>query len=161
MIGIDVVAIPRLREALERQPGLSARLFSPSELDYCHSRADHVRHLAGTLAAKEAVIKTLKLPSLAAAARRVELRRAGDGSPFILIDGEEQPVAVSITHDGPYAAAVAMKLSEGGGSGGQRRSSSAARLNPYLVRYMSPPGYRPASDHLDLAITSTLGSDFP
>ena len=105
MLGIDVVDLARFRAALARTPALETRLFTAGEREHCRARADPVLHLAGTLAAKEAVIKSLRLGSLAAWAGRVEILRGPDGSPFGRVAGRE--VAVSISHDGPVAVAVA------------------------------------------------------
>ncbi|HEX2235707.1 MAG TPA: 4'-phosphopantetheinyl transferase superfamily protein, partial [Actinomycetota bacterium] len=63
MIGVDVVDIERLRAVLERRPRMEERLFTPAERAYCSGRVNPVEHLAGTLAAKEAVIKALRLGS--------------------------------------------------------------------------------------------------
>jgi holo-[acyl-carrier protein] synthase len=113
MIGIDLVSISRLRTALARSPGLEGRLFSGAELSYCHSMAEPVRHLAGTLAAKEAVIKAARLGRLVVWARRIEITRDADGVPAAAIDGRAAPMSVSISHDGDMAVAAAMILPEG------------------------------------------------
>ena len=57
MIGIDVVDVARLAAALERMPSLEARLFTEAERAYCNGKTDPVTRFAGTMAAKEAVIK--------------------------------------------------------------------------------------------------------
>jgi holo-[acyl-carrier protein] synthase len=106
VVGVDVVDIERLRAALRRAPALERRLFTAAERDYCRATRDPVVHLAGTLAAKEAVIKALGLGSLAAWGARVEIARAADGAPRAVAAGRE--VAVSIAHDGPVAVAVAV-----------------------------------------------------
>ncbi len=107
VIGIDVVDIERLRTALARTPALRRRLFTPGELSYCEARPDPVVHLAGTLAAKEAVIKALRLGPLAAWARRIEVTRAPSGAPSARVDGLGS-CAVSISHDAGVAVAVAV-----------------------------------------------------
>jgi holo-[acyl-carrier protein] synthase len=108
MIGVDVVDIARLERALLRSSGLEARLFTSEER--AHAAApNRAARLAGTLAAKEAVIKALRLGSLPAWARRIEIRRDPDGAPRAVVDGRE--VAVSISHDGPVAVAVAVRAS--------------------------------------------------
>lgn len=61
MIGVDTVDIDRFRLSMSRSPGLEGRLFSAAERSYCRERPDPIRHLAGTLAAKEAVIKAGRL----------------------------------------------------------------------------------------------------
>jgi holo-[acyl-carrier protein] synthase len=111
MIGIDVVDIERLRTMLDKVPRLEARLFNDSERAYCEGRGDRVRHLAGTLAAKEAVMKALGVGSLPAWARRIEITRHTSGAPLVKIAGRERErVAVSITHDGGVAAAAAFRF---------------------------------------------------
>jgi holo-[acyl-carrier protein] synthase len=106
MIGVDVVDVARLEAVLERSPELERRLFSDAERAYCSRAQERSVRLAGTLAAKEAVIKALRLGSLAAWTRRIEIRRAPDGAPSAFVDGRE--VAVSISHDGGVAVAVAL-----------------------------------------------------
>ena len=106
MVGVDVVDIERLRAALARRPELETRLFTARERTYCRGRADAVASYAGTLAAKEAVIKALRLGSLAAWGARVEISRSSDGAPHATVAG--RAVAVSISHDGPVAVAVAL-----------------------------------------------------
>ncbi|MBK5228462.1 MAG: holo-ACP synthase [Actinobacteria bacterium] len=109
MIGIDVVDVERFRATLERSPGLPGRLFTDDERAYCLAGADPVVHMAGTLAAKEAVIKALSLGNLAAWARRVEVTRGASGAPSVKVTGRRETVGISITHDGGYAAAVAFR----------------------------------------------------
>jgi holo-[acyl-carrier protein] synthase len=106
MIGVDVVDVVRLQRALERSPKLEVRLFTPAERAYCGARRNRAQGLAGTLAAKEAVIKALRLGPLPAWAQRIEVRRDRDGVPSAVVGDTE--VAVSISHDGPVAVAVAL-----------------------------------------------------
>jgi holo-[acyl-carrier protein] synthase len=89
MLGIDLVTISRLRAALLRSPGLENRLFSEAERAYCRSMPEPARHFAGTLAAKEAVIKAARLGRLVAWARRVEISRDSAGVPSVSVDGRD------------------------------------------------------------------------
>lgn len=107
MIGIDVVDVERLRRALARSERLESRLFTPAERAYCVARHDPVVHLAGTLAAKEAVIKALELGPLVAWSGRIEVVRAESGAPAAYVDGDLR-CSVSISHDGGVAVAVAL-----------------------------------------------------
>ena len=107
MIGIDAVDVPRLRQTLERSPGLEDRLFTAAERAHGYSSKDPVMHLAGTLAAKEAVIKAGRLGSLVAWTRRISIERDPSGAPAATIDGIYGPINVSISHDGGMAIAVA------------------------------------------------------
>lgn len=109
MIGIDAVDIERLRTTLDRSPGLRQRLFTPAEQAYSAARSDPVRHLAGTLAAKEAVIKAARLGPLVAWSRRIEVERDDQGGPRAAIRGRpHRGLDVSISHDGGVAVAIAM-----------------------------------------------------
>ncbi|MFN2388552.1 MAG: holo-ACP synthase [Actinomycetota bacterium] len=107
--GIDIVDIERLRAALERQPAIEPRLFAPSEISYCRARRDPVVHLAGRLAAKEAVIKVLRVGKLPVWARRISVENDPDGAPTCRVDSPDgtRALGVSISHDGGSAVAVA------------------------------------------------------
>jgi holo-[acyl-carrier protein] synthase len=104
-LGVDVVAVGRFRRMLNRSPRFALRFFTAAEYDYCQSTADPPLRLAGTLAAKEAVMKALGLTPAPAWARRIEIVRSTDGSPTARVNGKE--VRVSISHDGGFAIAVA------------------------------------------------------
>ena len=108
VIGVDIVDVERLRRVLGRSPAAEDRLFTPAEREYSHSKQDPVRHYAGTLAAKEAVIKAARLGVLGAWSRRIEITRDGDGVPTVSIDGQPADVSVSISHDGGMAVAAAL-----------------------------------------------------
>ena len=109
MIGIDAVDVERLRRLLEQRPEAEARLFTPDERAYCRTHADPALHFAGTLAAKEAVIKAASLGPLVSWCRRIEIHRGRSGAPVVTVVGIPDPdMSVSISHDGGLAVAVAM-----------------------------------------------------
>ena len=110
MIGVDVVDIARFRSALERSPALEERLFTKAERIYCRSKGHPEVHLAGTLAAKEAVIKALRLGPLVAWGPRIEVLRGDSGAPSARVAGtpEAGSIQLSISHDGGVAVAVAL-----------------------------------------------------
>jgi holo-[acyl-carrier protein] synthase len=112
MLGVDVVDIERLRAVLRRTPMVEQRLFTSAERAYFTSKPDPVVHMAGTLAAKEAVMKALSLGGLQAWARRIEVTRETDGAPSVRVEGREAgpPISVSISHDAGVAVAVALRL---------------------------------------------------
>ena len=97
---------------MERFPVLEERLFSEGERSYCRSFPEPAEHFAGTLAAKEAVIKALDLGPLVAWARRIEVSRDERGAPSVEVHGgePERQVEISISHDGAVAVAVALAL---------------------------------------------------
>jgi holo-[acyl-carrier protein] synthase len=111
MLGTDVVDVDRLRRALARDPDVEGRLFTPEESGYCRAKPDPIVSFAGTLAAKEAVMKAAGLGSLPAWARRIEIRRGSDGSPRVSFPVKESDhFEISISHDGGVAVAVALRF---------------------------------------------------
>lgn len=133
MVGIDIVDVGRLREALARSPKLALRLFTVAEMSYASARQDPCLHLAGTLAAKEATVKALGLSSLAKWTKTIEVSRDDTGKPRARLMGDNggPKVTLSISHDGGLATAVAIA----GESASEERKSLEAkpRRIPALV----------------------------
>jgi holo-[acyl-carrier protein] synthase len=111
-IGIDLIEIERLERALERRPGLRARLFCDAEIEACAARARPGRHLAARFAAKEAALKALGIGGLRT--REVEVTGGGAGPPGLILRGEAAAeaerqgvaLAVSLSHSRDLATAV-------------------------------------------------------
>lgn len=148
MIGIDAVDIERLRVVMDRSKRTQARLFTRAERNYCEGRGDPVRHYAGTLAAKEAVIKAAGLGSLAAWGRRIEVRRDSQGAPEVRVRGiRHSRFDLSISHDGSVAVAVAVAhraCIEETSLLSDDSSGKPVRLQPnqQLMRYIGGPACR-------------------
>jgi holo-[acyl-carrier protein] synthase len=112
-IGLDVVDVPRLRRMLTRwDDRLVHRTLTPREAAYCTGKRDPAPHVAGTIAAKEALFKTL---SMAPRWLEVEVVRLAGGQPTLALSGSAASSAdrcgishleVSITHTRELAAAV-------------------------------------------------------
>lgn len=108
--GCDVVDVGRLAGALDRRPGLLARVFTDREVADARrggvaagSPTERAR-LAARFAAKEATRKALgdlRLPFHA-----VEVRTADTGAPVLYVHGEPSGLAVSLSHDAGVAFAV-------------------------------------------------------
>jgi holo-[acyl-carrier protein] synthase len=113
-VGIDLLEIERLEQALARRPRLAGRLFSDAELAYAAARARPGQHLAARFCAKEAVAKALGLEAWTF--RDVEVLSAGAGAPSVRLHGAAAAraaelgveVRVSLTHTRRDAAAVAI-----------------------------------------------------
>jgi holo-[acyl-carrier protein] synthase len=113
-IGIDLLEIERLEQALERRPRLAMRLFTEAERAYAASRARPGQHLAARFCAKEAVAKALGLEAWSF--RDVEVLRTNAGPPEVRLHGAAAEraaalgveVKVSLTHTKRDAAAVAI-----------------------------------------------------
>lgn len=107
-IGVDVCEIRRFAEAIERQPRMLQRLFTPSEAK--HS----VASLAARFAAKEALAKALGAPS-GMSWQDAEVQSDESGRPFFVITRTVaaraaeigvQQVHLSLSHDAGIASAM-------------------------------------------------------
>jgi holo-[acyl-carrier protein] synthase len=108
-IGLDLLEIDRLEEALTRRPRLAERLFTEQERAYAAARKRPVQHLAVRFCAKEAVAKALGLRAWSW--QDIEVVREG-GAPRIVLHGAlsdvDAAIEVSLTHSRGTAGAVAM-----------------------------------------------------
>ncbi|MFL5824643.1 MAG: holo-ACP synthase [Solirubrobacteraceae bacterium] len=112
-VGIDLLEIDRLEQALERRPRLAERLFTDAERSYAASRPRPAQHLAARFCAKESVAKALALTAWRF--RDVEVL-ATEGAPKVRLHGAAAEraralgveVSVSMTHSRRDAAAVAI-----------------------------------------------------
>ncbi len=111
-LGVDVIEISRVREALAQRPALAARLFTPSERAYCDQHADPAPHYAARFAAKEAVAKAV---GRHLRWQEVEVVRPPGGPPGLRFTGQSadwsgasQGAAflLSMSHSRDYAVAV-------------------------------------------------------
>lgn len=108
-IGIDLLEIERMEQALERRPGLAQRLFTDGERAYAARRARPGQHLAARFCAKEAVAKALRLEAWNP--RDIEV--VGEGAQTgVALHGAlaelRVRVELSMTHSKATAGAVAM-----------------------------------------------------
>lgn len=87
-VGVDIIEIERVRLAVERGgERLIARIFTSFEADYCRAKRHPERNFAARFAAKESVIKALRVPpGLGWLWRDIEVASAG-GPPSIRLSG--------------------------------------------------------------------------
>lgn len=120
-IGIDVVEVDRIGEAIARQgERFVARLFTPRERDYCERQKNPNLHFAARFAAKEAVSKALGTGIGGEAGwLEIEVVRAESGAPRIEFYGNAaaflqakgiSEVQISLSHAREYAAANAVAI---------------------------------------------------
>jgi holo-[acyl-carrier protein] synthase len=120
--GIDVVEIGRIDESLQRfGTRFMRRLFRDDEIAYALSADGQVsQRLAARFAAKEAAIKAFGLSETGVAWRDIEVRRQPDGACSLALHGRAaeratelgvSEIALSLSHDGDYAAAVVTAIS--------------------------------------------------
>lgn len=118
-LGVDIVEIDRMRQALVRHPGMRERVFSEAERAYCEARNKPEIHYAMRFAAKEAVLKALGTGFRGMRFRDVEVIRDESGRPLPQLHGRAAEVAaqrgvvelhlsLSFTHSTAVASAVAI-----------------------------------------------------
>jgi holo-[acyl-carrier protein] synthase len=113
-VGLDLLEIDRLAQALERRPRLAERLFTEAERAFAAERGEPARHLAARFCAKEAVAKALALRN--GDWHEVEVVGGGDEPPAVRLTGRALAraeelgvdVEISLTHSRNTAGAVAM-----------------------------------------------------
>jgi hydroxyethylthiazole kinase-like uncharacterized protein yjeF len=118
VVGVDVTVVDRIAAALERHPRFAQRIYTAGEQRYSARKPER---WASRWAAKEAVRKVCSSAGEAMPAYRdIEVVRRRGGPPRVHIRGEETPIALSLTHDGGLAIAVAV------GRGPRRRPALPA-----------------------------------
>jgi holo-[acyl-carrier protein] synthase len=107
-IGLDIVELHRIRQAIQRTPGFLDRVFTKDEIAYCRGHRDPWPHYAARFAAKEAVWKALGQQGIAL--KDISVERDPSGKPNVLIKGRRaRGLKLSLTHGEDYAVAVALK----------------------------------------------------
>lgn len=89
-IGVDIVDVERMKEALEESAGkLAEKVFTETETNYCRSKKKPYEHFAARFAAKEAVSKAVKTGwSGAFRWKDVEVVNDDSGAPRIVLYNE-------------------------------------------------------------------------
>lgn len=120
-IGIDLVEVARVADAIERQGDAFLRkVFTDAERAYCGSRKEPAIHYAARFAAKEAVAKALGT-GIGAQAGLLDLEvfHEASGAPAIRLAGKALEFArsqgitrvlISLTHTRDHAAAQALAV---------------------------------------------------
>lgn len=85
-VGIDVVAVSRMKTSLARTPGFAASVFSAPEREHCQAQRLPARHFALHFAAKEGFLKALGLGIWSGVALPdIEVRREEGGAPRLAL----------------------------------------------------------------------------
>lgn len=120
-IGIDVVEVDRIADALERHgDAFRDRIFTERERAYCSSQKRPALHYAARFAAKEAVAKAfgtgigkdlgwLDMEIIRRPSGEPALELSGTGKAYAEANGIAE-VKISLTHARDYAAANAVAL---------------------------------------------------
>jgi holo-[acyl-carrier protein] synthase len=116
-VGIDIVEIKRIKNAMERNDKFLEKIFTTLELDYLRSRNMRPEYVSGRFAAKEAVAKALGTGFRGFDFRDVEIDRTTLGKPIVNLKGKAKLIAegegeysihLSISHGQESAVAYAI-----------------------------------------------------
>jgi holo-[acyl-carrier protein] synthase len=122
-LGIDIIKVARIAAALQRFGArFPRRVLTDAEDRYVRNRPEN---FAGRWAAKEAVSKVLGLGVRGVGWRDIEIVRLATGQPSVRLHGRARAraeqlgmgrIAVSISHEGEYAVAIAFGVRTRGGA---------------------------------------------
>ncbi len=114
-IGTDIIEIKRVAKACEKASFLN-KYFTEKEIEYFKSVNFKSETLAGTFAAKEAVVKAIGTGFSGFSAFDIEILRNEKGMPYAVFNGKAKKVIeelnvkvlVTISHSKDYAVAYAV-----------------------------------------------------
>lgn len=116
-VGVDIVEIRRIKEAISKHANFIDRMFSKNEIEYLKSRNLRPEFVAGRFAAKEAVAKALGTGFSGFEFKDIEIDRTAAGKPLVVLKGKAKLMAqkygdykihVSISHGIDNAIAYAV-----------------------------------------------------
>ncbi len=92
-IGIDIVEVNRIEQAIRRRKKFTERIFTQVEREYCLSKRRPYLHFAVRFAAKEAALKALGTGMRGVKWTDFEVRRDKWGKPYLYLNGNAAAVA--------------------------------------------------------------------
>ncbi len=97
-VGIDIVDIGRMRQALGRQgERFVSRVYSEGEQAYCRAHRDPVPYFASRFAAKEALFKALGTGwAQGITWHDAEVQKADSGAPRLVLAGRAEEISRSL-----------------------------------------------------------------
>ena len=111
VVGVDVTVVDRIAGALRRNPRFAQRIYTDAEQRYAAAKPER---WASRWAAKEAVKKLYgSMGERMPAYKDIEVVRRRGGAPQVHVRGEPTDIALSLTHDGGLAIAVAVNRTGG------------------------------------------------
>jgi holo-[acyl-carrier protein] synthase len=93
-IGTDLLDVAHMARELEKDgAGFRDTVFTPSEIAYCEAKRYPAQHFAARFAAKEALFKALGGSASGDFWHEVEIARADDATPRLLLHGRMKEAA--------------------------------------------------------------------
>jgi holo-[acyl-carrier protein] synthase len=117
-VGLDLVAVASIEESLSapHRDRYLGRVYTEREIEDCTTPAGvDAERLAARFAAKEAVLKVLPIADEGLSMQSIEVRREPTGRVYLELTGRAATMAaeagildlaLSLTHEGGFAAAV-------------------------------------------------------
>ena len=120
-IGVDIVSVSRMREAIERQgERFLNRIFTKAEQKYCNQKRNKYENYAARFAAKEALIKAKGGGRGRFNFRDIEVKRGLNGKPYMDLSPKARRILgikpsaeflLTMAHEREFAVAtVAMSI---------------------------------------------------
>lgn len=118
-IGIDIVEIGRIKNALKNNDNFLKKLFTEKEIELFKEKGYAPETIAGNFAAKEAISKSLGLGIRGYDLKNIEILRDKLGKPIVKTHNNLEKICenynvleikVSISHGKDYAVANAMTI---------------------------------------------------
>lgn len=94
-IGVDIIEIKRIEEAMERNHNFAAKVFTLKERQYMQDKKTIAQHAAGMFAAKEAVSKALGTGIRGFSMGDIEVVRDELGKPNVILQGAAHQIAAN------------------------------------------------------------------
>jgi holo-[acyl-carrier protein] synthase len=99
-IGVDIVEIHRIKEAIERNDNFINKLFNIEEIEYLRSREFRPEYVAGRFAAKEAVSKALGTGFRGFGFKDILIDRTTLGKPIVKLKEKAKHIAEKLGGNG-------------------------------------------------------------
>ncbi|MBR4944441.1 MAG: holo-ACP synthase [Peptococcaceae bacterium] len=114
-IGTDLVEIARIKQAIEKNPHFTERVYTAQEIAYCQRKKNPWQSFAARFAAKEAVSKAFGTGIGPVGLTEIEILNSSNGQPAVMLYGKAKELAdsrhiqrvhVSLSHSEAYAMAT-------------------------------------------------------
>jgi holo-[acyl-carrier protein] synthase len=116
-IGTDIIEIDRIKNSIEKYGDrFLSKIYTPTEIKYCQSKANKYQHFAARFAAKEAVYKALATGWQEVLSwQEIEIFNESTGMPHVTMRGklkeflsDDKSLKISISHSKNYVVSVAI-----------------------------------------------------
>jgi holo-[acyl-carrier protein] synthase len=120
-IGVDVIEIVRIKQAILRQKQFKTKVFTPEEIAYCEAKGNPYASYAARFAAKEAILKAFGLGLGKLLWQDLCILNREAGIPTVILKGKAlayarkkniENIMVSLSHSKDIAIAYVMALEE-------------------------------------------------